>query len=147
MAYVVPRRNGRFEVRESVHTPRGPRARTLAGFRVLTDEVLLAAKRRATRQFDSEAVLSSAERVGAPVRTSRHSAHRFVDTSRRMALAFSRPPASKPMDPGAVLIDLLGFADAVRASQPPRRFEPLAFPALGGLAAERPRGAVGTSGR
>lgn len=41
---------------------------------------------------------------------------------------------SKPPDPGSVLIDLLGFADAVAAGQPPRRFQPLEFPALAKLA-------------
>lgn len=171
MAYVVPRHNGRFEVRESVHTPRGPRARTLAGFRVLTDEVLAAARRRATRMFDLDVVLDSAKRAGAPVRAGGHAdrsysllrsgfhmreggamaqtqpaARQFVDTSRRMALAFGQPPAVKPEDPGAVLIDLLGFADAVGASQPPRRFEPLAFPALGRLVEQRPRTPAASTG-
>ena len=40
MAYVVARPRGRFEIRESVHTPKGPRARSLANFAHLTDEVL-----------------------------------------------------------------------------------------------------------
>jgi hypothetical protein len=35
------------------------------------------------------------------------------------------------------LIDLLGFADAVTASQPPRPSEPLTFPALAGLVGDR----------
>ena len=69
MAYVVARRNGRFEVRESLHTPDGPRARSLAGFDVLTDEVLAKAARRARRPFDVEAVLASGRRAGAPVAT------------------------------------------------------------------------------
>ncbi len=152
MAYVVARRNGRFEVRESVHTPKGPRARTLAGFDVLTDEVLAAAARRARRPFEVQAVLASGRRAGARVPagtgagpgdrdsardSASDSAGRFVETSRRMALAFQRPPAIRPADPGVVLIDLLGFADAVAASQPPRPFEPLAFPALGRLVERR----------
>ena len=40
MAYVVARPKGRFEIRESVHTPKGPRARSLANFPELTDDVL-----------------------------------------------------------------------------------------------------------
>ena len=67
MAYVVARRNGRFEVRESQHTPRGPRARSLAGFSVLTGEVLATAARRAIRPFDAGAVIASARRARAPV--------------------------------------------------------------------------------
>ncbi len=156
MAYVVARRNGRFEVRESSHTSKGPRARSLAGFGVLTDEVLAKAAGRARRPFDAQAVLASGRRAGAPVQVAvrrmgageaRDSSRRFVEASRRMALSLRRPPSSRPADPGAALIDLLGFADAVTASQPARPFEPLAFPALHllvkdgkGAAADRPRG-------
>ncbi len=56
MAYVVARPRGRFEIRESVHTPKGPRARSLANFAHLDDEVLDRARRRASRPFDTEAV-------------------------------------------------------------------------------------------
>ena len=62
MAYVVARPKGRFEIRESVHTPAGPRARSLAGFTQLTDEVLARASRKAVRPFDPEAVRASAAR-------------------------------------------------------------------------------------
>jgi len=51
-----------------------------------------------------------------------------------MALTLQRGPAFRPADPGAALIDLLGFADAVTASQPARPSEPLAFPVLSRLA-------------
>jgi hypothetical protein len=37
-----------------------------------------------------------------------------------------------------VLIDLLGFADAVAVSQPPKPFEPLAFPARDMSPTQRP---------
>jgi len=144
MAYVVARRNGRFEVRESLYTPKGPRARSLAGFEVLTDEVLAAAAGRATRPFDAKAVIASGKRAGAPVTTVaaaaqgvRGSSSRFVEASRRMALSMQRPPPSRPADPGTALIDLLGFADAVTASQPARPFEPLAFPVLSRLLEDR----------
>ncbi len=145
MAYVVARPNGRFEVRESSHTPKGPRARSLAGFGVLTDEVLAKAARRATRPFDVEAVLASGRRAGALVaagagagREKRDSSRRFVEASRRMALSLRRPPSSRSAaDPGAALIDLLGFADAVTASQPARPFEPLAFPVMSRLVEKR----------
>jgi len=143
MAYVVARPKGRFEVRESLHTPKGPRARSLAGFEVLTDEALATAARRSTRPFDAEAVIASARRAGAPVRTGtgagvregvRDSSRRFVEASRRMALSIRRRPASPGgEDSGAALIDLLGFADAIARSQPPRPFEPLTFPVLSRL--------------
>ena len=66
MAYVVARRNGRFEVRESLHTPDGTRARTLASFDVLTDEILAKAAAKAERPFDVRTVLTSTNRLGLP---------------------------------------------------------------------------------
>jgi hypothetical protein len=166
MAYVAARRNGRFEVRESLHTRKGPRAHTLASFEVLTDEVLTSAAAKAERPFDVHAVLASGRRAGAPVATvgveestdpSRAaaaqsgtgeaserggSASRFVESSRRMALALRRTPATgRTTNPGAALIDLLGFADAVTRSQPARPLEPLTFPVLRKLVEHR-RGAA-----
>jgi hypothetical protein len=141
MAYVVARPKERFEIRESLHTPEGPRARSLAGFDVLTDVVLAKAARRAQRPFDVGAVLASARRAGAPVTVGAGAEaddprERFVAASRRMARALQRPPL-RPVDPGAALIDLLGFADAVTASQPPRPPAPLQFPVLSRLLEDR----------
>jgi hypothetical protein len=147
MAYVVARPRGRFEVRESLHTPRGPRARSLVGFAVLTDEVVAEAAKRASRPFGADAVIASARRAGAPVTSgvagavdgNRDSSRRFLESSRRMALSL-RPRSSsrsRPADPGAVLIDLLGFADAVTSSQPARPHEPLEFPVLARLVEAR----------
>ena len=63
MAYVVARPKGRFEIRESVYTPKGPRARTLANFEELTDKVLDTARHRASRPFDPDAVRASAAKA------------------------------------------------------------------------------------
>jgi hypothetical protein len=135
MAYVVARRSGRFEIRESLHTAKGPRSRTLTGFSVLTDDVLSAAAQRAQRPFDSDAVLRSGRRAGARVQVVRSGASRvrdrFLAGSENMADSVSRPPANAARgDAGAALLELLGFADMVRAGQPPRPREPLAFPVL-----------------
>jgi hypothetical protein len=142
MAYVVVRPKGRFEIRESLHTPDGPRARSLAGFDVLSDAVLAKAALRAQRPFDVDAVLESGRRAGAPTALDAgaeadDSRGRFVEASRRMARALQRPPAVRPVDPGAALIDLLGFADAVTRNQPPRPPAPLEFPVLSRLVAGR----------
>jgi hypothetical protein len=144
MAFVVARPNGRYEVRESLHTPKGPRARSLASFEVLTDEVLATAAQRATRPFDAGAVIASGERAGSPVAVVagaadvvRGSARGFVEASRRMALSLRRPPPFTLVDQGAALIDLLGFAEAVTRSQPARSFEPLVFPVLARLVEDR----------
>lgn len=145
MAFVVARPGGRFEIRESLHTADGPRARSLAGFDVLTDEVLAKAARRARRPFDVGAVLASARRSGAPARVSvaggeGELAHgRFVQASRRMAQTLQRSRTPKrAVDPGTALIDLLGFADAVTRGRPARPYRPLEFPVLARLVAERP---------
>ena len=67
MAFLVARRPGQWEIRESVHTASGPRARTLATFRVLTDAVLEQAEAAAVRPFDREEVRASAWRAGVPL--------------------------------------------------------------------------------
>jgi len=157
MAYVVARPKGRFEIRESVHTPQGPRARSLANFAALTDEVLETARLRASRPFDARSVRASARRAGSPVRRTRRAterahrvvpalptadARRFVESSRRAAASFA---AARPLeadegtrrDPGDVLIDLLGFAEQVQPFTPRPHAEPLAFPPLARLVAER----------
>src|SRR5271155_1478986 len=105
MAYVVARPKGRFEIRESLHTPDGPRARSLAGFDVLSDAVLAKAARRAQRPFDVDAVLASGRRAGAPTAVGAGaegdpSRERFVQASRRMARGLQRQPALSPVDPG-----------------------------------------------
>jgi hypothetical protein len=66
MAFVVKRSDGRFEIRESLVTPAGPRARTLAPFRVLTDEVIERARSRARRPFDAAKIRRRASELRAP---------------------------------------------------------------------------------
>lgn len=151
MAYVVARPKGRFEIRESVHTPKGPRARTLANFEQLTDKVLDTARLRASRPFDPDAVLASAEkarrvaaarrpgqgRLGGVATPRRRVIRQFAESSRRMAAALeSRPqPAGSAADPGNALIDLLELVAEVSAFGVPRHPQPLRFPPLARLRA------------
>ena len=151
MAYVVARPRGRFEIRESLHTPKGPRARTLANFEQLTDKVLDTARLRASRPFDPDAVRASAEkarsvaaarrpgqgRLGGAATPRRRVLRQFAESSRRMAAALeSRPPrAGSAPDPGDALIDLLDLVALVSDFQAPRRPEPLRFPPLARLRA------------
>jgi hypothetical protein len=142
MTYVVARRGGRFEIRESLHTANGPRSRTLAGFDVLTDDVLAAAARRARRPFDADATIRSGRRAGARVRVATSGAsrarERFLTGSKTMASTLGQPPPTGARaDAATALLELLGFADTIRAGQPPRPFEPLAFPVLAELAKRR----------
>src|SRR5947208_612020 len=65
MAYVVARRDGRFEIRESRTTPAGPRSRTLLTFRRLSPDVLAAARARARGAFDAERIRARAAALGA----------------------------------------------------------------------------------
>jgi hypothetical protein len=134
MAYVVGR-GARFEIRESLHTPAGPRARSLANFSRLSDEVLATAERRACRPFDRAKVLASAARAGAPVEVRDYSG--FVDASRRFGRRTDGPPDRPGRDPGVALIELLGFADRVSRSVPRRGAEELMFPVLARLVARR----------
>jgi hypothetical protein len=77
MAYVVARPDHRpdgrgttrYEIRESVSTPAGPRARTLATFRVLDARVIADAAGRAQRSFDAEKIRARAAALGAPRRS------------------------------------------------------------------------------
>lgn len=136
MAYVVARPRGRFEIRESVHTPEGSRARSLANFTRLTDEVLARAAARATRPFDPEAVRASAARAARPIERHRQPEMRaFVESARKMAATLeTRPPAAgSAPDPGDALIDLLDLVAQVSAFGPPRPVEPLRFPPLAKL--------------
>lgn len=149
MAYVVARKGGRFEIRESLYTERGPRARTLAGFRVLTEQVLDAAAQRAQRPFHREVVIRSGRRAGARVQIASTGADRaydrFMRGSRRMASALERPVGTtRRADPGTALLELLGFAATIRASQPPRPREALAFPSLARMV-QQPHLAIGTA--
>ena len=161
MAYVVARPKGRFEIRESVHTPKGPRARSLANFADLTDDVLARAGGRASRPFDAEAVrkVGPACRrphpAGARARRGRLGPHgtspcHFVVSSRRMAASLdpSRPArAAGRRDAGEALIDLLGFVEQVRAFTPDRPAEPLGFPPLAWVVQETSERRQATSGR
>lgn len=67
MAFVVSTRKGTFEIRESQATPKGPRAKTLASFRELSDDIIDQAQRKAHKPLDPEELRSSARRAGAPV--------------------------------------------------------------------------------
>jgi hypothetical protein len=140
MAYVVARPKGRFEIRESVHTPKGPRARTLANFEQLTDKVLDAVRASAEKATRTAAARRPGQgRLGGVATPRRRVLRQFAESSRRMAAALeSRPPTpgSAP-DPGDALIDLLDLVAQVSAFRPPHRPEPLRFPPLARLRAAR----------
>jgi hypothetical protein len=67
MAFVVPSKGDRFEIRESESTPKGPRSRTLASFRELDDDVIQKAREKAGRAIDAAELRRGARRAGAPV--------------------------------------------------------------------------------
>ncbi len=82
MAYLRRRSDGRVEIRESVATRVGPRARTLAVFRgLLSPDVLEHARARALRPFDSDALRLRARALRVPVSSRR------TDVSARALLA------------------------------------------------------------
>jgi hypothetical protein len=154
MAFVVARRGGRFEIRESLATPAGPRARTLASFRVLTADVLADAAGRARRPFDAAKIRARARQLRAPERADGASvtARRLVGELRRG----ERPPPALVNELRRVLprvddeipdtlagaLDWVGVDDATRgralrdvlelASRVPQRSRPrkLSFPRI-----------------
>lgn len=69
MAYVVARKTGAWEIRESHSTAAGPRSRTLASFRTLTPAVIERARARSSKDLDVEELRKAARRAGAPVLT------------------------------------------------------------------------------
>lgn len=70
MTYVVATHSGRFEVREAKSTEKGPRSRTLATFRELTDEVVARVQAIADKPPTAEELRKAALRVGAPLQDS-----------------------------------------------------------------------------
>jgi len=125
MAFIVRRPGGRFEIRESVATAAGPRARTLATFKTLNDAVLQRARARARQDFDVERMRERAARLGIASDDSAAAlARRLVGELRRGA---QLPPAlvralqrelPKPEAPIPDTVDgadeWLGVDDAVR---------------------------------
>jgi hypothetical protein len=81
MAFVVPTKRGEFEIRESRSSPKGPRSRTLATFRELSDEVIEKARAKAVKPPDPEDLRDAARRSGATV------APRPVDRAARELIA------------------------------------------------------------
>jgi hypothetical protein len=67
MAFVIANKRGSFEVRESRATPAGPRSRTLATFRELTDDVIEKARERADTPPSAAELRRKALKAGAPV--------------------------------------------------------------------------------
>lgn len=81
MAFVVPTKRGEFEIRESRSTPKGPRSRTLATFKELSDEVIAKAREKAAKPPDPEGLRDAARRAGATL------APRPIDRAARELIA------------------------------------------------------------
>ncbi len=166
MAYIVARpdrhpgpstgtgRGTRYEIRESVSTPVGPRARTLVTFRTLTADVLAHAAGRARRSFDPDLLRARAAALGVPRRE--HAAAATASTLlAQLRAGETLPPAlvaelrrvlprrrAEPLDSLAGAVEWIGVDDETRgrtlrdlldvASRVPVRSRPaaLSFPRL-----------------
>jgi hypothetical protein len=113
MAYVTSRAGGAWEIRESLSTPKGPRSRTLASFRTLTDETVEQARARATKPLSPDDIRQAARRAGAPI---------DLATADRAAGDLLRELANG-REPHPILRQLL--IDALRAGPPARLGEPV----------------------
>ena len=150
MAYVVRRPGSRWEIRESVATKKGPRARTLASFRRLTPAVVAHAVQAASRPTNAAAIQEAARRAGAGASPTDAAARVLLaelaqgrpltPVLRRLLLDAlgdhpdHDPPAggvvewlaATPAERGAALQDALGLVDAI----PLRPRGPLRYPPL-----------------
>ena len=116
MAYLVRRAGKRFDLREAIATPDGPRSRTLTTFRApLTPEVLERAAARATRRFDRAAILARAADLGIAT------TERREDRAARKVLALLRAGAA--IDPVLVTVLRDALAQAAAAPVPERLAE------------------------
>jgi hypothetical protein len=148
MAFVVANKRGGFEIRESRYTPKGPRSRTLATFRELSDEVIEKARARSAKPLSAEELREAAARAGAPGawatvdRAGREliaelGKGRQLDPTLRCLLVDllngKESPVSEWMaatldERGKALVDLLLLADALPSNG--RRDRHLDFPRL-----------------
>lgn len=147
MAYIVAKKGGTFEARESHTTPDGPRSRTLATFRELDEatirKVIDRAERKPTREELIEAVLrAGGPLVPAPVEAAARALLRSLargealsSRNRRLlldALNGDSMSAAEWLDTplaerGEALRDLLGLGDAVPIR---RRPDKTSFPRI-----------------
>jgi hypothetical protein len=142
MAYVVKRGANRWEFRESNWTPNGPRSRTLASFRRMSDDVADKASSAARHPPSRRELWQLARRAGVP------EAELAADAAARVILAraargvlpspglrdllrrafdgsqdegVGRWAGASPEQRGIALYELLRLADAI----PPRPHAPL----------------------
>lgn len=156
MAFIVPRKNGSWEIRETRQTSAGPRSKTLASFRELGEEAIRRASARAAQPLDPEKLRRAALRAGAPLETpladraaqqllAEATAGRRPRRALRTLLAkafedkrhpFPEPVGSEsewlrasPEEHGETLRQLLLLADALPQRRRPDRIR---FPGFGG---------------
>jgi hypothetical protein len=116
MAFIVPTKAGKFEIRESHATPRGPRSRSLVSFSELNDEAISKAQAKASKPLDAEKLRRAARKVSAPV------ARRPIDRAGRELIA--ELGKGRQLDPNLrhILLDLLANGRR-EGKQPSRRHE------------------------
>ena len=116
MAFIVPTKGGKFEIRESQATPKGPRSRSLASFSELNDETIEKAQAKASKPLDPDRLRRAARKVSAPV------ARRPADRAARELIA--ELGKGRRLDPNLrhMLLDLLEHGRR-EDRQPSRRHE------------------------
>ncbi len=103
MAFIAATKSGRFEIRESANTSRGPRSRTLVSFRELDDAVIEKAREKSGKSLDATELRRAARRVGAPI------ARPTVDRAARELIAELGKGHAPDPTLRHMLLDLLRF--------------------------------------
>lgn len=116
MAYVVATKPGRFEVRESVSTPKGPRSRTLASFREMSAETVERVRANSEKPPTAAELTRLALRAGAPVRGSELD-EAAAETLRRIASGEQPDPKLRRL-----LIDALSGQNKSGQAAEPKTF-------------------------
>lgn len=112
MAFVIAKRNGTYEIRESRNSPNGPRSKTLATFRELDDKVIAKARARSDKPLSDDELRAAAQRAGAP------GARAPIDRAARELIA--ELGKGRHLDPTLrrLLLDLLASGNGKEAARP-----------------------------
>lgn len=106
MTYIVANRTGKWEIRESQLTAKGPRSRTLATFQALTQATIDKAQSRSSKALEPAELRAAAVRAGAPVAVAE-----VESAARKLLSELKRDRQPRPVIRRLLLAELVGDGD------------------------------------